>query len=58
MITENINDENTANAGQYEAPVAEEELKMADVKKKKKQKIRNPKKPSKKANCLMNHRNP
>ncbi len=49
MTTENINDENTANAGQYEEPVAEEELKMVDVKKKKEAKDPKSKKTVKKS---------
>jgi hypothetical protein len=48
-ITENINDENTANAGQDDAPVAEEELKMDDAKKKKEVKDPKPKKTVKKS---------
>jgi hypothetical protein len=46
--TENNNDENTANSGNSELPVAEEELKMDDAKKKKKVKDPKTKTPVKK----------
>ncbi len=46
--TENINDENTADSGHKILPVAEEELKMDDTKKKKKVEDPKPKKTAKK----------